>query len=750
MASIDSIRPHAGFLPDFAARLAPFLFPVTVFASAALVFLVEPMIGKLLLPLLGGAPAVWNTALAFFQAALLLGYAYAHLLQRLPGMRRQVLVHGVVLCLAGLSLPLHIATVLGLPDSRHPIVWLLGVLSVSVGLPFAALSATAPLVQAWFAMSAPSDIRTGKPQEPYALYAASNIGSLLALVAYPALVEPLTRLTTQRLTWSVGFVLFALLITALGLTQKAAVATVRAVVANDRPKLVRMAAWVALAAAPSSLMMGVTTYITTDVASAPFLWVVPLALYLITFILAFSARPAMSPRLLRLAQAGCLCACVFLMPFAGGGVLAKLGVHLLTFFLTALLCHGVLAEQRPDPRHLTLYYLCMSLGGVVGGSFNAFLAPILFNTVAEYPLVLVLACLARPWGRSTSVPRDIAMVMASFLCAAAVIAIARVLGDRVAAPWPLVINLALIAQLVVVFCLRDRALLMVAVLAAAIVSGKMAGVSGHTLTSERSFFGVTKISRIEDPVLGPVRVMYSGTTIHGAEALDPAHACQALTYYAPQTGIGQTITALQARSGALDIAAVGLGAGIFSSYMRPTDHLTYYEIDPLVLKMANDRRYFNYTTGCAKSPVAFVMGDARLTLEPTPPGRLDLLMVDAFSSDAVPAHLLTLESVRIYFSKLKPDGVMIFNLTNRHLELRDPVMAAIRAAGGVALEQVYDSPDKDSLAATHTVTVIAARSDAALKTFRADPRWRPRDPGAAKPWTDDYTNLIGAFLAHKD
>ncbi len=746
MASIETPRATAGSFPDFRLDLGQALFPATIFASAALVFLVEPMVGKLLLPLLGGAPAVWNTALAFFQVALLLGYAYAHLLQRLPSLRLQVLVHGIVLCLAGLSLPLHISGALGEPSSLHPVLWLLGTLTVSVGLPFAALSATAPLVQAWFARTAPVDPVTGKPREPYALYAASNIGSLLALVAYPAVIEPLTRLSSQRLAWSLGFCLFAVLITALGLTRKP-VNAVTHDTATDRPKPRDMLVWIGLAAAPSSLMMGVTTYITTDVASAPFLWVVPLALYLVTFILAFGDRPA--PRGLGLAQAAALCACVILMPVTGGGVLAKLGIHLLCFFLTALVCHSALAARRPDPRHLTLFYLCMSLGGVLGGAFNAFVAPVAFNSVIEYPLVLVLACLARPWGPLKPNAREMAIVAASLACAAAVIAISRILGDRMAAPWAIVITVLLIAQAAAVFVLRDRAWLMAGLLAMTFVSGHIAGDSGRTLVTMRSFFGVTKISEIRDPVLGPVRVMYSGTTIHGAQALDPVHACQALTYYAPQTGIGQTITQLQSRPGGLNIAAIGLGAGIFSSYMRPSDSLTYYEIDPLVLKLADDSPYFSYTTHCAHAPVKFVMGDARLTLNPTPAGRLDLLMVDAFSSDAVPAHLLTVESVRMYMSKLKPGGVMIFNLTNRHLELRDPVLAAIRDAGGVALEQVYDSPDKDSLYATHTVTVLAAKSEAALSAFRANPRWQTRDPGKVQAWTDDYTNLIGAFLAHK-
>ena len=734
------------------------LFTLTIFMSAALVFLVEPMVGKLLLPLLGGAPAVWNTSLAFFQVTLLLGYAYAHLLQRLPSLRFQVILHACVLGLAALSLPLHITSALGDPDPTHPVLWMLGALTLSIGGPFAALSATAPLVQAWFTLSSPADPITGKVKEPYALYAASNIGSLLALVAYPLVVEPLSHLSTQRLCWSIGFVGFGVLILSLGLTRQAVPHAAK----SSLPKIAaptagQMLIWVLLAAAPSSLMMGVTTYITTDIASAPFLWVVPLALYLITFILAFADKPFVTPKLLYLGQALALCVCIFMLPFAGGSILTKLIVHLFCFFLTGLICHVALAERRPDPRHLTLYYLCMSLGGVVGGSFNAFVAPVIFQTVIEYPLILVLATLARPWNMSKAswksafgLQKKQAYLLAlGSLSAVCVILLANLAGGQFLGKLHLLVVGLMILQVAAVFLLRDRAPFMTALLTLVVVSGLSVGANGQTLVTERSFFGVSRVAVTTDPRLGLLHLMYHGTTIHGAQALNPTLACTPMTYYAPQTGIGQTVTRLQAHSTSLNIAAIGLGAGIFSSYARATDHLTFYEIDPLVLKLATDPQDFTYTSHCAKSPVSFVLGDARLTLAHSSAGKLDMLLVDAFSSDAVPAHLLTREAMQMYLSKLRPDGVMVFNLTNRHLELRDPVIAAIQAAGGVALEQTYDNKDRNDLRSAHTVTVLAARSTAAIAAFHADPRWKTRDPGRTPAWTDDYTNLIGAFLAHK-
>ena len=387
--------------PPASARIrAPAaLFAVTVFASAALVFLVEPMIAKLVLPRLGGSPSVWNTSLAFFQVALLVGYGYAHALQRLKSLRAQALIHAAALLLAAIALPLRINELVGPPSSNHPTLWLLGVLAVSIGAPFAVLSATAPLVQAWHART----FGEGGGKEPYVLYAASNLGSLLALLAYPLIVEPGLTLHAQRWGWSGGYLVFILLIAGL------AVAVLRAGGAPAAPSASRRGrgppivwrerlTWVALAAIPSSLMLGVTTHITTDVASAPFLWVLPLALYLLTFIIAFQAKPAIPPDITLIFQAAAVAGCAALLPFQANALVLLLPLHLVAFFLTALMCHQALVARRPEPARLTEFYLWMSFGGVVGGGFNAFLAPVIFDNVVEYPLVLALACLARPWG----------------------------------------------------------------------------------------------------------------------------------------------------------------------------------------------------------------------------------------------------------------------------------------------------------------------------------------------------------------
>ncbi len=362
--------PH----PQAVPAVAPALFGVTVFASATLVFMVQPMAAKLLLPLMGGTPAVWNTSMAFFQTALLLGYAYAHLLQRVATVRRQVLIHGGALLLAALVLPLRVHELLGPPTSDHPALWLLGALGLMVGAPFAVLSATAPLAQAWHARI----YREGEGRGPYVLYAASNLGSLIALLAYPIAVEPALAVQAQTFIWSLGYGGFAVLMACLGLmvarmpTEPAPASTglVEGLAAASGPLWRTRLIWIGLAAIPSSLMLGVTTHITTDVASAPFIWVVPLALYLLTFVIAFQDRPLISRGVALVIHAAALAACAVVLPFHTTNLVLLLAIHLAAFFFTALVCHQALVARRPPPARLTEFYLCLSIGGVLGGGFN--------------------------------------------------------------------------------------------------------------------------------------------------------------------------------------------------------------------------------------------------------------------------------------------------------------------------------------------------------------------------------------------
>ena len=728
-------------------------FALAVFVSAALIFLVEPMVAKMILPSLGGTPAVWNTCLAFFQIALLAGYLYAHLLQNLKGLKIQVLVHCALLIVATLTLPLHISDFFGSPDAEHPVLWLLGELTLSLGAPFALLSATAPLLQAWFARTTPADPVTGKAPEPYALYAASNAGSLLALLSYPLVVEPLATLSQQRIYWSATFVGFIVLLLLIGMLRKQTVKQTHDQAGDgdtSRVTWTQMAVWTALSAIPSSLMMGVTTHITTDIASAPLLWVIPLALYLITFIIAFRSGEPWKPRWLLNAQAALLLLSICLLNFQVGGLVFNILVNLVAFFLSALVAHQALASKRPAPRHLTLFYLCMSVGGVLGGSFNSFLAPVIFSSVFEFPLAIILIALARPiegasGALSLSNKEQKILVVGSLQIV--LLGVVLAMGLLGKAGIGLLIVMFVVAVVIGVL-MRHKPVYFSASLAILVVLTESNWLHEKILVQERNFFGIVQINEAFDPKLGAIRIMAHGTTIHGAQSLEPSHQCQPMTYYAPQAGLGQTILMQQASHAGLNIAVIGLGTGTLAAYTRPTDKITYYEIDPAVVKYASDPKYFTLLSDCSKSKPEFVIGDARLKLASVPEGSLDVLVVDAFSSDTVPIHLLTVEAVKMYLSKLKDDGVVVFNLSNQHMELRDPVLASVQANGGMGLTQNYLSTDKSSLDTASTIALVAAKKPEALTTYIADARWKTRDKKVL-PWSDDYVNLVGAFRLQK-
>lgn len=740
-------------------RVPPALFAVTIFSSAALVFLVQPMVAKLVLPLLGGSPSVWNTSMAFFQIALLVGYGYAHLLQRLATLRAQAMTHLAALLIAALVLPLRVNGIVGTPSSDHPTLWLLAVLTLSIGAPFAVLSATAPLVQAWYART----VGQTEGKEPYVLYAASNLGSLLALLAYPIVVEPLLRLADQRIGWSIAYGAFVLLMATLALRAASVAGPARRedAAATPPPRWAQRLTWIGLAAIPSSLMLGVTTHLTTDVASAPFLWVLPLALYLVTFIIAFQEKPAVRPEMTLVLQAAAVAACVALLPFKSTVFILQFAVHLLAFFLTALMCHQRLVAKRPDPAHLTEFYLCLSVGGVVGGAFNAFLAPVIFNNVWEYPIVLALACLARPLGGWRIKPAIWVLFGLGVIAAFAVPIVTTFTQGQLSSEsvvgkfdqseiFDMFVKTLLIVSVLCAFFVRRHALAFFGVIVVLSVAAEASADQTDVRQNWRSFFGVLRESQMTSESLGgEVRMLAHGTTLHGAQAQNAAYRCNPQVYYTPRTPIGQVITGLQARDADLRIGAVGLGTGSVAAYVREQDYLTFFEIDPLVIRISTDPAHFSYTTECAKGRVDYVVGDARLKVAEQPTGQFDVLLIDAFSSDAVPAHLLTVEAVKMYLAKLKPDGVLILHLSNRNLELMGPAEAVARKAGGHALAQEYAPPsDTAGNWESGEEAVIVSPTMSGLGPFLVDKRWRKANPFKARPWTDDYTNLVGSLYAN--
>ncbi|WP_421731586.1 fused MFS/spermidine synthase [Brevundimonas sp.] len=746
-------------------RVTPILFAVAIFTSAALVFVVQPMVTKLVLPMLGGSPSVWNTSMVFFQAALLVGYAYAHALQRLKALRSQLAVHLALLVAAALFLPLKISGLLGDPDPSAPIGWLLATLALSVAAPFAVLSATAPLLQAWYAR-----VRAGHAdgQNPYVLYAASNLGSFLALLAYPILIEPLASLSSQRAGWSGGYAVFMLLIVALAWVVWRRRVEVAGTVMSDPAPLAAspQIPWrekgvlVLLAAAPSSLMLGVTAHLSTDVASAPFLWVAPLALYLLTFVVAFQTRPAIPMPITLMIQAALGAATVSMMAFRTGEWALIFGLHLATFFFTALMCHQAMAARRPAPDRLTEFYLLMSLGGVVGGAFTALIAPSLFNMVWEYPLVLVLVGLARPWGGWNPLSR----AQIGLFLAGIALAIVPPMALEVMRYNPefraMFSNTGMIqtAQLILggaaicAFLVRERAILFTIILAAVVMSGFHIARGYDWALTERSFFGVMRVATTNDERLGgPVNVLMHGTTLHGAQARDPGFACMPTLYYAPATPIGQAMQMVQRRAWGVNVGIVGQGSGAMAGYKRGEDRLTFFEIDPMVDRLSRDPKWFTFINGCAKNDgpggqIRTVLGDARLTMAKEPAGTYDYLLIDAFSSDAVPTHLLTEEAIAGYLKLLKPDGVVVLHLSNRNLEITQPAEAAARTLGVPHLHQIYvENAEAPDMAEASTEALILSPTEAGLEEFRADPRWASPPETDVRPWTDDYVNLFGSL-----
>ncbi|RZJ32559.1 MAG: spermidine synthase [Brevundimonas sp.] len=748
--TIDTATPPAD-------RLTPILFAIAIFTSASLVFVVQPMVTKLVLPMLGGSPSVWNTSMVFFQTALLAGYGYAHAVQRIASIKVQVLIHLALLAAAALFLPLHINGWLGDPDPAAPIWWLLATLTLSVGAPFAVLSATAPLLQAWYAR-----VRAGYPdgKNPYVLYAASNLGSFLALLSYPILIEPLSTLSGQRWGWTGGYGIFVLLVVGLGLLvwsrrldrtgEPAPLAKSAPIPWKEKGLLVL------LAAAPSSLMLGVTAHLSTDVASAPFLWVIPLALYLLTFVIAFQSRPWIPLPITLIIQAAVGALCVLLVAFRSANWGMAFGINIIAFFFATLMCHQLLAARRPAPDRLTEFYLLMSLGGVVGGAFTALLAPVIFDMVWEYPLVLVLVGLLRPWGRGRLDGQYIGTLIAAGLVAVSPVLLSLWLDSNDAARGsfytlsPLSMSqlsmVILVPAAICAFLVRDRALVFTGILLMIALTSQWIARGYDWSYSERSFFGVMRIANVPDAGMGgDVHVLMHGTTLHGAQAQEGQNQCAPTLYYNINTPIGQSALMVRGR-GPMNVGVVGQGSGAMASYKRPEDRLTFFEIDPMVDRLSRDPRWFSFISKCAEGPVETVLGDARLTLNHQPAASYDLLIIDAFSSDAVPTHLLTIEAIQGYLRLLKPNGVVLLHLSNRNLDITLPSIAAAQTLNVPLLHQIYyETGDLPTMAEASTEAVILSPTAAGLADFRRDPRWKSVGETSVRPWTDDYVNLFGSL-----
>ena len=716
-------------------------YVAAIFLSAALVFLVQPMFAKMATPLLGGAPNVWNVSLVCFQAALLLGYAYAHLLNHfITSLRTQIGIHAALLVSAAVVLPFQLSGALGDPDPSQPTLWLIGVFALSIAPPFAVIAATAPLIQSWYSRSGRADAH-----DPYHLYGASNIGSLIGLLAYPLILEPLLPLAAQTISWSIGYGALAILLIASGFialsTGGGAAPALAVARVEDSPKIEtgrwqQRLWWLACAFVPSSLLVGVTTHISTDIASVPFLWVAPLVIYISSFIIVFAKRPGVSlEQSNRLLPLGVAIAALGLSSIASPPIIVGLIIHLLVLFLAALLAHGAMAKDRPEAKRLTEFYLIMSLGGVLGGAFNALLAPVLFSTVIEYPLMLLAILLIRPnlrWmGKGRT--RVWSLVAIGALCGALVL---RMVDGTDATIAYRIFHL--IAIISVVFAAKSR---LGPIIAAACAFGISAlGNPVGAAISDRGFFGVVKIVE-----RGDVRVLMHGTTNHGSQFKSPEKALQPTTYYAEPTPIGQVFKTHLTPG---DVGVVGLGTGSVACYAQPGQSYVYYEIDPLVVQYAKDPAHFTYLSECTPD-AEIILGDGRLNLAAQPAGKYNLLLIDAFSSDSIPVHLMTVEAVELYLSRLSEDGLLVMHISNRHLDLSRIVARIAEQLGVSAYYQFYveDDISKGELSAASSQVVLLARSENALTKIRADARWSLLESDGKRAWRDDYSNVIGAILA---
>ncbi len=724
------------------------VFTAAIFTSAFLLFLVQPMFSRFVLPLLGGTPAVWNTCMLFFQAALLGGYLYAHVGARTLGVRRQAAVHLVLLAVAALLLPISVAGAAP-RGGQEPIAWLLLLMVTTVGLPFFVLSATGPMLQKWFA-------ETGHPgaSNPYWLYAASNLGSMLALLGYPFVMEPRLRLMEQSRTWAVGYGVLAVFVVlsavavwrlspARGLSFSGAPSDGVAVGSgidrrvSTRERLI----WVGLAFIPSSLLLSVTTFITTDVAPIPLLWVVPLALYLLSFTLAFATRPPLKHGWM-LALEPFFIATVSLR-LMDGFTRRPMQVsprHLLALFVIAMVCHGELSRRRPSVTHLTEFYLWIAVGGVLGGIFNVLVAPVAFTRTWEYPIVLTLACLARPWPRGAWVPRQVVMNVlrtAAFIFALLLVSRTDVPGIPPALQLPLA---AVLMALVSAGLGRAPVWLALCIGASLFLRSTFMLRREPTILAHRSFYG--RFAVLEQPEMGGFHALYHGSTLHGAQSLDPKRRREPLTYYARSGPLGSVFAATAEKAGHRRVAAVGLGTGTLASYANAGEEWTFYEIDPGILEMARDRRYFTYLTD-SPARTTVVLGDARLSLQRAPAHRYDLIVVDAFNSDAIPVHLLTREALGVYLDKLAPGGIVMLHLSNRYLEL-ESVVAALARERGLSARIGENRLRGFYLSASSWAAV--ARSDADLGPLAVDAHWRPaRNRLNVQPWTDDFSSVLSVW-----
>jgi SAM-dependent methyltransferase len=674
------------------------IYAVTIFLSAFLLFQVQPLIAKFILPWFGGSAAVWSAALLFFQLVLLAGYFYAHLLIRHVSPKRQWLVHAPLLALSLLTLPIIPSAYFKPGPSADPTLQILLLLGATVGLPYMLLASTSPLLQAWY-------VRSKKDVIPYRLFALSNFGSMLALLSYPFLIEPRLRLGVQARTWSTAYAVFAAICALTAFRSRGGEswdAEREAPQSATRPSARSLVFWIALAACASVLLLSTTTLLTQNIAPIPLLWVAPLSIYLLSFIFCFEGHVYH-----RFVFIPLLVAALAAYPYAmyksennediGKMILALCGA----LFVCCMVCHGELARRKPDPRYLTQFYLMISVGGAAGGLFVALIAPHVFPTYLELPIALAGCALLTTF-----------------------------------ALWNE--NFGKLDRSGMWFMVRSPLLIVTVGFAFYLARSERENQTYYALNT-RNFYGVLHVR--DDPPTDntpAVRVLIHGTIDHGTQLMVPGGGRIPTSYFGRGTGIARAIAA-KGSTGPIHIGMLGMGAGVTASLARPGDTMHYYEINPLVPEIANSK--FDFFRACPADK-KILMGDARLVLERLPSEQLDVLAVDAFTSDAIPIHLLTREAYQIYLRHLKPDGVLIFHISNRYLDLEPVVTEGAKEIGWFGVT-VSDEGDEEPFYTSSTWMVLSPRREFFHHPLFQDASVAPMHgrPGF-RAWTDDYSNVV--------
>ena len=729
---VEPVQPGIG-------RAGRVLFVATILAGSFLLFLVQPMVARMALPRLGGAPAVWNSAMLVYQTLLLGGYAYAHALARIrPWL--QAVVHLAVLLVGAAWLPIGLA-LSGDQSNVSPALWVPWLLGASIGPLFFAVSAQAPLVQRWFTIAS----RGG---DPYALYAASNLGSFGGLIAYPLLVEPLLPLRQQSLMWSVGYVLLIGLVIACAIRLPRAATGETARPTSEPATRGRILLWIVLALVPSGLMLATSTYITTDIVAMPLLWVLPLGLYLLSFTIAFAANREIADLLTRIAP-------ITILLFGGvmiGGFnelpLVNVAIALSLLFMVSVALHTQMYRLRPEPDRLTGFYLAMAFGGALGGIFAGLVAPVVFDWTYEYPILVFAAGLLVPQVFLTHGIRGLWVTPAKRRIAYAVVIVtlAVLAGLTFRGPANLFgeghqgLTFIVIAAIGVVSVGARLSYALILAVTLVIFGGwRAVELSLEQGARTRSYFGVYTVRDRQG-----VRELDHGTTVHGIQFTgNPVLERLPTTYYAPPSGIGQAMGALDRLYGTrARVGVVGLGTGTLACYAQAGQRWRFYEIDPVVIRIARDTGQFSYLRNCLPDPTIRI-GDARLSIEHEPPAILDLLALDAFSSDAIPMHLMTREAFAAYARVLQPRGLLLVHISNRFLDL-EPVVAAVARDAGWRAAKLYYQPPKYTAVASASQWIALSRDPAVLATLKqTDPAWTALTarPGMAA-WTDDYSTIL--------